>query len=311
MNTKLININYKNVFYNYGKTKVLKDISFNVKQGECCALIGHNGTGKTTLIKLLLGLIKTNKGEIRLCQQNPVGKLGKQAKSHVGFVPEIINFQSNYTGLELMQYVAKLKSVNLNTIEEKMQQTNIEFAKNKKIAEYSKGMKQRLGLAQAMLGNPNVLILDEPASGLDPDSRMILYENLKKHTQRGNTVMFSSHALNDIEPYIDKVVLLNQGKVLIDSDIAEYKKQALEYPVTINIEVLEQASELIAKLSLLGKLEYKANIISLIVDSSKKLEAIAIISQDSSVVDMEILNVSLEKIYHKLLEKETKKEIEK
>ena len=304
----MTNINYQNIDFSYGKYPILKAVNFSVAAGQCCALIGHNGAGKTTLIKLLLGMIKPDAGTVTLCQFNPIGKNEKLIKSQIGFVPESIHFHPHYTGLELMQYVAKLKKATAEDIQAKLKLTNIQFAQHKTIGEYSKGMKQRLGLAQAMLGDPKVLILDEPASGLDPDSRQILYRSLQAHAKAGNTVMFSSHALNDIESYIDHIILLNEGGVLMDCSIQEYR-QSLKLPVTIEIQTTESDSGFRQKLQQFGKVEYKDNITYAEVEYSHKLAALAFISAADCVTDLRLLDASLETIYHELLKKEHNNEV--
>ncbi|HFC31027.1 MAG TPA: ABC transporter ATP-binding protein [Oceanospirillales bacterium] len=301
----MTNIRYKNINFSYGQSTILHDVSFSVEPGMCCALIGHNGAGKTTLIKLLLGMIKPNAGSVELCQFNPIGKHEKHIKKQIGFVPESINFQPNNTGLQLMQYVAKLKGASAQDIQDKMELTNIAFAQNKKIGAYSKGMKQRLGLAQAMLGNPKVLILDEPASGLDPDSRQILYRSLQAHAKAGNTVMFSSHALNDIESYIDHIILLNEGGVLMNCGIAEYR-DSLKLPVMIEIQTTNASVSFYDGLKEFGKLDYDEHVTHITVDYNNKLPALAYISTNPSVTDLRLLDASLETIYHELLKNEEK-----
>ncbi|VAW41360.1 hypothetical protein MNBD_GAMMA01-1523 [hydrothermal vent metagenome] len=301
-----MNINFQDIDYSYNKTPVLHNINFSVAAGLCCALIGHNGAGKTTLIKLLLGMLKPDAGTVTLCQHNPIGKQEKLIKSQIGFVPESVHFHPNYTGLEFMQYVAKLKAVTAADIQHKLELTNISFAQHKKIGEYSKGMKQRLGLAQAMLGNPKVLILDEPASGLDPDSRQILYRSLQAHAQAGNTVMFSSHALNDIELYIDHIILLNEGGVLMDCSIHEYR-HALKQPVTIEIQTTDAQPSFYKALDQFGDIQAKQakdSLIHINVPYSKKLAALAFITAADCVNDVRLLDASLETIYHQLLKKE-------
>ena len=298
----MTNISYKNIYFSYEKSQLLNDISFAVNPGQCCALIGHNGAGKTTLIKLLLGIVRPDSGSVKLCQFNPIGKDEKKIKRQIGFVPESIQFQPNYTGLELMQYVAKLKKTTADDIQEKLKLTNIQFAQNKKIGNYSKGMKQRLGLAQAMLGNPSVLILDEPASGLDPDSRQILYRNLQAHAKAGNTVMFSSHALNDIESYIDHIILLNEGDVLMDCSIQEYR-QSLKLPVTIEIQTNNANFDFYQSLKQYGEVDYKDNVTHIKVSQRQKMAALAFISASNCVTDLRLIDASLETIYHELLKK--------
>ena len=293
-------IKYKNIKFSYGKVPILNDISFSVGKGSCCALIGHNGAGKTTLIKLLLGTMKPDSGSVSLCQFNPIGNYEKQVKSQIGFVPESIHFQPNLTGLALMKYVAKLKKASFEDIQQKLKLTNIDFAQHKKISEYSKGMKQRLGLAQAMLGDPKVLILDEPASGLDPDSRQILYRSLQAHAKAGNTVMFSSHALNDIESYIDHIILLNKGDVLMDCSIQEYRK-SLKLPVIIEIETNNFDENFIQDLKKFGSVESKNGLTFVEVQYNKKLQALAYISSAIGVTNLRLMDASLENIYHELL----------
>lgn len=301
----MADISYQNITFRYGESKIIQDVSFTVERGRCCALIGHNGAGKTTLIKLLLGMIKPSAGSVTLCQFNPIGAHEKHIKRQIGFVPESISFQPNDTGLELMQYVAKLKSASAQAIQEKMQLTNIAFAQDKKIGTYSKGMKQRLGLAQALLGDPKVLILDEPASGLDPDSRQILYRSLQTHAKTGNTVMFSSHALNDIESYIDHIILLNEGGVLMDCSIADYR-QSLKLPVTIEIETRDAKDDFYQMLKQFGELEYEGKLAQIKVEYSNKLSALAFISASECVHDLRLLDASLETIYHELLKNEAR-----
>ena len=199
-----------------------------------------------------------------------------------------------------MQYVAKLKKTTADDIQEKLKLTNIQFAQNKKIGNYSKGMKQRLGLAQAMLGNPSVLVLDEPASGLDPDSRQILYRNLQAHAKAGNTVMFSSHALNDIESYIDHIILLNEGDVLMDCGIQEYR-QSLKLPVTIEIQTNNANFDLYQSLKQYGEVDYKDNVTHIKVSQRQKMAALAFISASNCVTDLRLIDASLETIYHELL----------
>ena len=298
----MTNISYKNICFSYEKSPILRDISFSVTPGQCCALIGHNGAGKTTLIKLLLGIIKPESGSVKLCQYNPIGKDEKKIKRQIGFVPESIQFHPNYTGLELMEYVAKLKKTTAADIQEKLELTNIQFAQNKKIGNYSKGMKQRLGLAQAMLGNPKVLILDEPASGLDPDSRQILYRSLQAHAKAGNTVMFSSHALNDIESYIDHIILLNEGDVLMDCGIHEYR-QSLKLPVTIEIQTSNANIGFYQSLKQYGEVDYEDNVAYIKAEQSQKMAALAFISGSGCVTDLRLTDASLETIYHELLKK--------
>lgn len=151
------------------------------------------------------------------------------------------------------------------------------------------------------------MILDEPASGLDPDSRQILYRSLQAHAKAGNTVMFSSHALNDIESYIDHIILLNEGGVLMDCSIAEYR-DSLKLPVMIEIQTTDASVAFYKGLEKLGKLDYDKHVAHITVDYSNKLSALAYISSNQAVTDLRLLDASLETIYHELLKNEQKDE---
>lgn len=293
-------IQFNNIHYAIHNRPILEGVSFSVEKGSCCALIGHNGAGKTTLIRLLLGMIAPQQGSATLLADNISLRHNHGYKRHIGFVPESIQFLSNQTGWQLMEFVANIKSVPKQQIEETLAKVNILHAKDNKIGEYSKGMRQRLGLAQAMLGEPQVLLLDEPASGLDPDSRLILYENLQNHAQQGNTVLFSSHALNDIEPYIDKVVLLNKGKLVIDAGMAEFLEKS-QLPEILTITTKKNHDTLPSLFTDFNTQQVGKNRFQVSVAYADKLLALSRFSNEAEVADINLEKASLEKIYYEFL----------
>ena len=179
----------------------LNGLDLSIAQGQVLGLFGHNGAGKTTTIKLILGLLEATEGEVRVLGKNPVSH--SEVKSHIGFLPENVQFYEQLTGKEVLHYFAKLKGQSLKHAKELLHSFQLDHAMDRPVKTYSKGMRQRLGLAQAMLGEPKLLLLDEPTVGLDPVATNQFYEQVARLKQQGCTLVICSHVLPGIESYID------------------------------------------------------------------------------------------------------------
>ena len=160
-------ISVTSVVKNYGDKTVLRDVDLSVRSGERMVLIGHNGAGKTTLMKLMLGLTQPAAGQVRVLGNNPLTAAAVQRRG-IGYLPESVAFHSAMKGREVLAFYARLKGVAAAECHSIMVQVGLDQAADRRVSTYSKGMRQRLGLAQAMLGSPRLLFLDEPTSGLDP-----------------------------------------------------------------------------------------------------------------------------------------------
>lgn len=190
----------------YKDVTVVDNLSFQVQEGEVFALLGSNGAGKTTTIKMILGLIQKNGGEIE-----------KQPDLTIGYSPETPFFPPYLTGREVLTYYAKIQKIAKDTINaqvsELLEMVGLEDSKTK-IKVYSKGMLQRLALAQALLGNPKLLILDEPTAGLDALGRVEMMQLIGDLKKQGKTIIINSHILNDIERVCDRGIIMKKGKIL-------------------------------------------------------------------------------------------------
>ena len=165
------------VVKNYRAVRALRDVSFDLVPGRLSALVGHNGAGKTTLIKLMLGLIRADHGTIRVLNEDPAaGEFS--ARRLLGYLPENVAFNAALTGRETLAFYARLKQINPASAWPLLDRVGLMHAADRRVGTYSKGMRQRLGLAQALLGRPRVLLLDEPTTGLDPALRQTFYEIL-------------------------------------------------------------------------------------------------------------------------------------
>lgn len=198
----------------YGDVTAVEEVSLRLEAGQATALVGHNGAGKTTLIKLLLGLIRPSAGSVVIGGVDPAGAQGAQARRKIGFLPENVAFHGAMTGSELMAFYARLKGEPEPRNAELLERVGIAHAAHRRVSTYSKGMRQRLGIAQALIGEPRLLLFDEPTSGLDPDSRREVYEMIDRLRESGATVLISTHALSEIEPRVDRIAIMHRGRLL-------------------------------------------------------------------------------------------------
>ncbi len=201
----------------------MKDVSFQVERGAICGLLGPNGAGKTTLIRMLTGLIRPTEGDLWIQQQSVV-KNREQALKNVGAIVESPIFFSYMTGRDNLKNLARLHGLSKREIHEKVLEVlaivGLEGRADEKVRTYSLGMKQRLGIAQSLLGDPELLILDEPANGLDPMGMRELRELiLTLKDQYGKTILISSHLLDEIQKMCDQIVIIREGQMVWQGEL--------------------------------------------------------------------------------------------
>jgi len=203
------------------------DLSFDVAENHVVGFLGPNGAGKTTTLRMLVGLSKPTEGAIYI-DDTPVTFGGSAANSKIGYLPELPSMYTWMTGSEYMNFIADLFKLSADVKEKKIAEllklVDLTAAKNKRIGTYSGGMKQRLGIAQALINDPAVIILDEPVSALDPIGRMEVLKVIEK-LKKNRTVLFSTHILSDVDKICDDVVILDHGKLVAAKPLAELKAQ--------------------------------------------------------------------------------------
>lgn len=227
-------VELKQVQQSYGDLQVLHDMTWQLRAGEVMGLFGHNGAGKTTTVRLILGLIQASSGEVRV--------LGGEAsesrvRQQIGFLPENVMFYPQLTGRETLQHFARLKDAPPAQVDALLAQVGLTAAASKRVKTYSKGMRQRLGLAQALLGEPKLLILDEPTVGLDPIATQELYRLIGRLKDSGTSIIICSHVLPGVESYIDRAVVLARGYLEAEGNLYELREQA-GLPVRIRVQGL-------------------------------------------------------------------------
>lgn len=212
-----------NVSKYFGDIKAVNDISLSVAKGEMFGLIGHNGAGKSTLFKLMLGLIPATHGEIRIHDAIVGGRDFRQMRRRIGYLPESFVTYDNLTGLEVLHLFADLKQVPRNTCPAILERVGLIDAAKRRVRGYSKGMRQRLGFAQVLLGSPDLIFLDEPTNGLDPEGIHEFYRILRDVQSQGATIIITSHILAEIQGRVDSLVILNSGQIAAQGTLAELR----------------------------------------------------------------------------------------
>lgn len=211
---------------NYGRIQALGGVTLKVNEGEIYGLLGQNGAGKTTLVKIMLGITGGWDGEARL--------LGERAgtshvRSRIGYLPEDHHFPDYHTGYSLLDFYSELlgvaSAVRKKRIPEMLEQVGLGERMHYKIRTYSKGMKQRVGIAQALMHKPEVIFLDEPTDGVDPVGRREIRETLLELKSQGTTIFLNSHLLGEVELICDRVAILRKGKMIREGDVATLTRQ--------------------------------------------------------------------------------------
>ncbi|MFQ5644998.1 MAG: ABC transporter ATP-binding protein [Thiogranum sp.] len=228
-------IEVSTVVKRYGDKTVLSDVDLTVRSGERMVLIGHNGAGKTTLMKLMLGLTHPSAGQVRVLGGNPATAAATQRRA-IGYLPESVAFHSAMKGREVLAFYARLKGVAPAGCQSILARVGLDQAADRRVSTYSKGMRQRLGLAQAMLGKPRLLFLDEPTSGLDPSLRRQFYDLIDALSLSGTTSLTSSHSLNEVEARADRIAIMRNGAIVACGTLSELSQQA-SLPMVVRLRV--------------------------------------------------------------------------
>ena len=230
-----IEVNFVSKFYD--AQKALNSVSFKISKGEIVGFLGPNGAGKSTLMKILTGYISASEGEV-FVNNFSLNESKIEAQKVIGYLPEHNPLYVDMYVKEYLQFHATIHKISKVEVEKCIEKVGLKPESHKKIEQLSKGYKQRVGLAAALLHNPEVLILDEPTTGLDPN-QLVEIRNLIKEVGKDKTVLFSTHIMQEVEAICDRVILINKGEIVADkklTDLKESQEQIIEVEFDLKIE---------------------------------------------------------------------------
>jgi len=225
----------------FGSVHALRDVTITARAGEALMLVGPNGAGKSTLIRILLGLVRPDHGSIHVDGARVTVDRG--FKEQLGYLPEAIAFSDNLTGRQVLRFFARARAVDRKRIDAVLERVGLTAAAKRRVRGYSRGMRQRLGLAVAILSEPTLLVLDEPTGGLDQEGLGVFFSVLEEWREAGRLVLLATHDLTLLERRVDRVCILESGRrVALDTPLA--LREAAALPVRVTLAVNGDASEL-------------------------------------------------------------------
>ena len=221
-----MSIQVKEVSKYYGQQAALQTVSLKVKKGEIVGFLGPNGAGKSTLMKIITTYLTADEGQVEVCQEN-VEENPLSVRQKVGYVAEHNPLYLEMYIKEYLGFIADLYGCSKERVSDMIEQTGLSQEQHKKIGELSKGYRQRVGLAAALIHEPEVLILDEPTTGLDPN-QLVEIRNLIKNSGKNKTVMLSTHIMQEVEKICNRVIIINKGKIVADEQLESLKAKKVD-----------------------------------------------------------------------------------
>lgn len=276
----------------FSGVKALDAVSLSVEPGSRVALLGHNGAGKSTMMKIILGLIPFDTGSVDVCGAQPGSS---SARGAVAYLPENAAFHPALTGEEQIGHFLSLRGESPKGARALLERVGLHDAAARRIGTYSKGMRQRVGLAQALIGKPKLLVLDEPTSGLDPVSRRDFYALLDGLAAEGASVLLSSHALTEVEARTDRIVILSNGRMVATGTLGDLRRAAA-LPVMMNVSARNGYATQIAE-ALPGAIRVGADLRIACAQEDKLGVLARIAGFGDKVADIDVVPPSLEDIY--------------
>jgi len=287
----------------YNGTRALDGVSATVPAGQIIGLLGHNGAGKTTFLKLVLGLIQPTAGNVRVLGSSVGPATRRQVHQRVGYLPESVTFYGNLTARETISYVAGLKGRPVVEGVALLDRVGLAGVADKRVHTFSKGMRQRLGLAQALLGGPELLLFDEPTAGLDPIAILQFLHLIGDLRAQGKTILISSHLLAELEAHLDRALVLSHGRVVTQGALTEMR-DAADLPVIVRARVDSGAQDVFGdpvfvvqavRTETDGSAEFELE-----VPRSRKLDLIRRLVGIPGLADISVKEPSLPEIYARL-----------
>jgi len=293
-------IEIRGVHKRYGAVTAVAGVDLDVEEGELFGLIGHNGAGKTTLFKMMLGLLPVSAGDIRIGGHAVRGEAFRQVRRGVGYLPESLALYDNLSGLETLEFFSRLKGAYTAGCAALLDKVGLAGAAGQRVRNYSKGMRQRLGFAQALLGSPRLLFLDEPTNGLDPQGILDFYRILRELRDGGVTVVLTSHILAEIQQRVDRLALMRNGAIQALGSVQSLRA-AQDLPLTLRVSLRAGAAAALRQTLAaqgIGDVEIAGDIARFVCERGRKMALLtALAGLGDAITDIEVHEPTLEDVF--------------
>lgn len=283
----------RNIVKNFGSKEVLKGISFSVESGTALGLLGRNGAGKTTTIRILMDVFPADSGEVLLD-----GKPMDYSKIQMGYLPEERGLYPKKKIIDQLVYFAELKGMNyrdaVKSVDYWLKRLGMEEYRNKRLETLSKGNQQKIQLVTALAHHPQIVILDEPFSGLDPVNAMLLKDVVREQIREGKIVLFSSHQMNYIEEFCDKIAILNDGKIVLQGELRDIKKNNACNTLVVRSE---ESSKILLDLGRICSQNDAGELLVHLSDTEEKQSMMKRLTEQYDIDEIKVFEPSLNDIF--------------
>ncbi len=294
----------KNLTKSFGLRKAVDGLNLEIPDGSIYGFLGPNGSGKSTTIRMMTGLISPDEGEVYI-QGNSVQKMGNKALSRVGALIERADFHKHLSGETNLEMLARMDGTDMSRVQTVLDRTGLGNRGKDKVKTYSQGMKQRLGIAQALLSNPRLLILDEPTNGLDPQGMKEVRDLVRELSSEGITLFISSHLLDEIQKICSHVAMISQGKLKTAGPIEDLLKDSDLLMTEIHVNPLAPAIELLSNQDWVHRCEEKNGLLNVGISHDKISDLVQLLVQNNLQISAVIPRTSLEDVFLSQVGKES------
>ena len=285
-----------NLTKSFGLRKAVNNLSLQIPDGSVYGFLGPNGSGKSTTIRIMTALISPDTGEVFINGKS-IKKNGNKALSDVGALIERADFHKHLSAKTNLKMLARMDGTDFSNIQKVLDRTGLGDRANDKVKTYSQGMKQRLGIAQALMGNPKLLILDEPTNGLDPEGMKEIRDLVGELSSEGITVFISSHLLDEVQKICSHIAMINSGKLITAGKIEDLLKNSEMLMTEIHVDQTEKSINLLSEYKWIHRCDVKEGVLRVSIVPNKISELVNILVQNKILVSAIIPKTSLEDIY--------------
>ena len=296
-------IDISGLYKSYDKIQALDDLDVSVDEGEIYGFLGPNGAGKTTAIKIIMGLLEPDTGEVTVNGLDAL-KEGVELRKSIRYLPERVTFYDRLSVKENLSFFCDLKGCSKEVIPYLVKEFKIEDYSGKKVKELSRGLLQRLGLAQTMIGDPDILILDEPTSGLDPEIRKWVKKKILSMKEEGKTILLSSHILSEVQELCDRVGVISNGSMIAEDDVRSLISELnLRDRLELSVDSSKDVLSTLEKIDFVERARVEEGKIVVYCKSDRKMDVIKrILDEGFEINNFRVKEADLEEIFVRLME---------